>query len=106
VSVELKRRVRDQSTPEENELIRVSFNEDKVKFENVIMAYNGVFIEPEDFNEVFENADEVFEFFDSEIILGAVIDKSGKKVYFITLSPASKFESPFTTVMVWETEFK
>ena len=105
MSVGLKRRD-GRSVPEENELIRVSFNEDKVKFENVIMAYNGVFVEPEDFNEVFENAEEVFEFFDSEIIIGAVIDESGKKVYFITLSPASKFESPFTTVTVWETEFE
>jgi hypothetical protein len=75
--------------------VRVDLRE--AKFRDVLMIYHGRFIEPEEFEKVFENASDVFKFFDNSIILGAVIDSRDRKVYFITLST----DQPYTTLTIW-----
>jgi len=68
---------------------------------NVLGVYHGKFVEREEFDKYFENADEIFRFFDTEVVLGAILDASNKEVYFITVSEASQFEDQFTRLTVW-----
>jgi hypothetical protein len=77
----------------------------KVKVESMVgedklEVYHGVFIEREDFEKFFDNADEVLEFFETEVVLGAILDTRNKEVHFITVSEASS-EDQFTKLTVW-----
>jgi hypothetical protein len=83
--------------------IRVEISKD-AKFFDVVTVYRGRFVEPEDFDKVFENASEVFKFFENSIILGAVIDSARRRVYFITLS--TNHEVPYATLTIWEAEIE
>jgi hypothetical protein len=86
------------------EKIRVKFI--SIDPNDILRIYNGEFVDREDFEDIFENAEEVFKCFESEIILGAIIDEHAKKAYLITVSTASKFESPFTTLTIWTAEIE
>jgi hypothetical protein len=73
---------------------------------DILKIYNGEFVDREDFEDVFENAKEIFKYFESEIVVGAVVDKHAKKAYFVTVSTASRLESPFTTLTIWTAEIE
>ena len=80
----------------------------KVKLEpidlNDVIRVYGKFVSRDDFEEVFENYEDIYKYFESEIILGAIVDH--KRVYIITVSPASVFESQFTTLTIWTFEIE
>jgi hypothetical protein len=82
-------------TAKEVEKIRAKI----VEPNNVLGVYRGKFVEREEFDEYFENADEIFRFFEDEIVLGAIIDYLGKTVFFITLS--TNPGDPITRLTVW-----
>jgi hypothetical protein len=82
---------------EERMSIRV--NLEKTSFVDVFRVYRGEFVEPEDFDEVFENSAEIFKFFEDVIILGAVIDSRNREVHFVTVT--TDHEVPYTTLTVW-----
>lgn len=68
--------------------------------EDKLEVYRGVFVEREDFEKFFSNANEVFKFFETEIVLGAIVDSRHSEVHFITISESSS-EDPFTKITVW-----
>ena len=78
--------------------------EQPIDLNDVIRVVRGEFVSKEEFENIFENCKDVFRFFESEIILGAIVDH--KRVYIITISPASAFESQFTTLTIWTFEIE
>jgi hypothetical protein len=74
-------------------MIKVKLSD--VEFQNILRVYRGVFVERDELDKYIENAEEVFKYFENEIIVGAILARDA--VYFITLS----HEVPYVTLTVW-----
>jgi hypothetical protein len=86
-------------------ILDIKVNVESMVGEDKLEVYRGIFVEKEDFEKFFSNADEVFKFFDTEVVLGAILDTRNKKAYFITLSEYSS-EDQFTKLTVWTAEIE
>jgi len=84
--------------------IRAKLNEKKNKprLRYALIVQRGKFVKLEEFKDVFENASDVFKFFEHDIVFGAIIDERARKVYFITVN----IDRKCTTLIVMETEFE
>jgi hypothetical protein len=54
-----------------------------------LYVLRGRIITPDQFDDFFENANEVYSFFDGEIILGAVVSEHEKRVYIVSALSAT-----------------
>jgi hypothetical protein len=73
---------------------------------NDVIRVRGEFVSRDDFEDVFENYEDIYKYFESEIVLGAIVDHVNKRAYIVTVSPASTFESQITTLTVWTLEIE
>jgi hypothetical protein len=77
-----------------------------VDLSDILRVYNGEFVEGDDLDKIFENHEDIYRFFENELVLGAIVDAVNKKAYIVTVSTASTLESPFTTLSVWTAEIE
>jgi hypothetical protein len=77
-----------------------------VDLNDVLRVYRGEFVEGDDLDKVFENYEDVYKYFENELVLGAIVDRANKKAYIVTVSTASAFESPMTTLTVWTADIE
>jgi len=73
---------------------------------NDVIRVRGEFVSRDDFEDVFENYEDIYKFFFDSEILGAIIDHANRRAYIVTVSPASAFESQITTLTVWTFEIE
>jgi len=69
---------------------------------NDVRVY-GKFVSKEDFEDVFENYEDIYKFFESEVILCTIVDFFNKRAYIVTVSSAS---AQITTLTVWTFEIE
>ena len=70
---------------------------------NDIIRVRGEFVSRDDFEDVFENYEDIYKYFESEIVLGAIVDHVNKRAYIVTVSSAS---AQITTLTVWTFEIE
>jgi hypothetical protein len=66
-----------------------------------IKIVRGYVVMPDQFDEVFENSSEIYKFFNSDIILGAVVSEYEKKAYIISVLPSTR-DAIYTYLTVFE----
>ena len=79
----------------------------KVKLETMeprgeVAVYHGDLVLPDEFDDVFENAEDIAAYFSEETILCAVVPRSKKEAYFVTVAGRNPFESHFTRILVYK----
>jgi hypothetical protein len=81
--------------------VKIPADETEVVEKADIKIIRGRVVMPDEFDEVFENSNEIYRFFESDIILGAIVSEYEKKAYIISVLPAES-DSVYTYLTIFE----